>query len=32
MINDKCRLECKELIDKGRFDNGFIWHHGNHIT
>ena len=23
--NDKCRCECKELIDKGRCDNGFIW-------
>ena len=22
---DKCRCECKELIDKGRFDEGFIW-------
>ena len=28
MINDKCKFECKELIDKGRFDNGFIWNHG----
>ena len=25
--NDKCRCECKELIDKGRYDNGFIWNH-----
>ena len=23
--NDKCRCKCKELIDKVRFDNGFIW-------
>ena len=23
--NDKCRCDCKELIDKGRCDNGFIW-------
>ena len=23
--NDKYRCECKELTDKGRFDNGFIW-------
>ena len=23
--NDKCRCECKELIEKGRCDNGFIW-------
>ena len=23
--NDKCRFECKELIDKGRCDNGFTW-------
>ena len=23
--NDKCRWEWKELIDKGRCDNGFIW-------
>ena len=22
---DKCRCECKELIDKGRCDKGFIW-------
>ena len=21
----KCRCECKELIDKGRCDNRFIW-------
>ena len=24
-INDKCRCECKELIDEGRFDKGFNW-------
>ena len=23
--NDKCRLECKEFIGKGRCDEGFIW-------
>ena len=23
--NDKCRCECKELIDKRMFDKGFIW-------
>ena len=23
--NDKCRSECKELIDKGKCSNGFIW-------
>ena len=23
--NDKCRCECKELIRKGKFDDGFIW-------
>ena len=23
--NDKCRCECKELIDNGRSDKGFIW-------
>ena len=22
----KCRRECKELIDKGIFDKGFIWY------
>ena len=22
---DKCRCECKELIDKGSCDKGFIW-------
>ena len=22
---DKCRCECKELIDKGTCDKGFIW-------
>ena len=22
---DKCRCECKELIDKGMCDKGFIW-------
>ena len=23
--SDKCRCECKELIDKGKYDNGFIY-------
>ena len=23
--NEKCRCKCKELIDKGRWDKGFIW-------
>ena len=23
--NDKWRYECKELIDRGRSDKGFIW-------
>ena len=23
--NDKCRFECKVLIEKGRCDEGFIW-------
>ena len=23
--NDKCRYECKELIEKGICDNGFVW-------
>ena len=22
---DKCRCECKELIDKGIYEKGFIW-------
>ena len=26
---DKCRCECKELIDKGSCDNGFIWNPSN---
>ena len=26
---DKCRCECKELIDKGICDKGFIWHPSN---
>ena len=24
--SDKCRYECKELIDKDRCNDGFIWH------
>ena len=23
--NDKCKRECKELVDKGNCDSGFIW-------
>ena len=26
---DKCRCECKELIDKGMCDKGFIWNPNN---
>ena len=26
---DKCKCECKELIDKGVFDKGFIWNPSN---
>ena len=26
---DKCRCECKELIDKVTCDRGFIWNHSN---
>ena len=26
---DKCRCECKELIDKGTCDKGFIWNPSN---
>ena len=26
---DKCRCECKVLIDKGMFDKGLIWNPGN---
>ena len=26
---DKCRCECKELIDKGMYDKGFIWNPSN---
>ena len=28
--DDKCRCECKELIDKGVCDKGFIWHRSNY--
>ena len=27
---DKCRRECKELIDKGVCDKGFIWNPSNY--
>ena len=26
---DKCRFECKELIDKGACNKGFIWNLSN---
>ena len=26
--NNKCRSECKELIAKGKCDDGLIWNHG----
>ena len=26
---NKCRCECKELIDKGIYDKGFIWNPSN---
>ena len=29
MNNDKCRCECKELVDKGGCDKGFIWNPSN---
>ena len=29
MNKDKCRRECKELIDKGMCDKGFIWNPSN---
>ena len=27
--DDKCRCECKELIDKGVCGKGFIWNSSN---
>ena len=27
--DDKCRSECKELIDKGVYDRGYIWNPSN---
>ena len=27
--NDKCKCECKKLIDKGSCDGGFIWNLSN---
>ena len=27
--NDKCRCECKELVEKGICDKGFIWNSSN---
>ena len=27
---DKCRYECKELVDKGMCDKGFIWNPNNY--
>ena len=29
MEDDKCRCECKELIDKGACDKGVIWNPSN---
>ena len=29
-MKTKCRCECKELIDKGRCDKGFIWNPSNY--
>ena len=29
MNNDKCRCQCKKLIDKNRCDKGFIWNTNN---
>ena len=29
MITNKCRCECKELIDKETCDKGFIWNPSN---
>ena len=29
MDEDKCRCECKELIDKGMGDKGFVWNPSN---
>ena len=26
---DKCRCECKELIDKGVCDKGYVWNPSN---
>ena len=28
---DKCRCECKELIDKGVCDEGYIWNPSNWV-
>ena len=30
--NDKCRCECKELVDKGICDKGLIWNPSNCIV
>ena len=29
MNDDKCRCECKELIDQGMCDKGFVWNLSN---
>ena len=29
VINNKCRCQCKRLIDKGECDKGFIWNPSN---
>ena len=28
-IHENCKCECKELIDKGIYDEGFIWNPSN---
>ena len=27
--NDKCRCECKKLVNKGECDKGFVWNPSN---
>ena len=29
MNKDKCRCECKDLIEKGVYDKGYIWNPSN---
>ena len=28
-VNDQCRCECREFVDKGVRDKGFIWNPSN---